>query len=261
MKVLKNIVQGIISLTAWISGVTTFAVAGSVVLVASLFIDPRRFDRLIKAACRLIMRALFVRVSVTGAQHLDLQRTYLFMSNHVNLFDVFVLYGHVPHSFRGVELEDHFNWFFYGRIIKAIGMIPISQTRARSALQSLEKAQQALDAGTSILILPEGGRTLTGRLAPFKRGTFYLAKAGRVDVAPMMMIDAFRINRKGSLLIRPGRMTLAVAPPIPYDEIKELPVEAIKALVFERMAALSEEERKQAQTVACRPVCAASEGL
>ncbi len=234
----------LVSGLAWISGVTVFMLAGSLVLLASLFMNPRRFDRLIKAACRLIVRALFVRVQVTGAQQLQAEKTYLFMANHVNLFDVFVLYGHVPHSFRGVELDDHFSWFFYGRIIKAIGMIPISHTRARSAMKSLEKAKEALDHGTSVLILPEGGRTLTGRLEPFKRGTFYLAKEGGVEVAPLMMIGAYAINRKGSLLIRPGKMTLAVGQPIGHGEIKDLTVDEIKTLVFERMKALSPEEKE-----------------
>lgn len=221
----------IISLIAWISGLSTFITLGSLILFLSLFVNPNHFSRFIKACCRCIVRSLFIRVKVKGRDLLYPNQTYLFMANHVNLFDVFVLYGYIPHFCRAVELDDHFTWPFYGRIIRRLGMIPISQTRARSALNSLNRAKEVLSKGISIIILPEGHRTLDGRLGPFQRGAFRLAKEGGVDIAPMALIGAFKINRKGSLLIRPGNMVLRFGEPVSYSDIGDLDVDQIRSMV------------------------------
>ncbi len=238
--------EKLISALAWTTGLCTFVPVGVMILFAGRMVHPRRFDRLIKLGCRAIMAALFVRISVEGRHHFKHDRTTLFVCNHVNIFDVFVLYGFIPNYFRGIELDEHFDWFFYGRIIRRLGMIPVSQTNARSALKSLKEAERAIEEGSSILILPEGGRTLDGNFQPFKPGAFTLAKRAGVDVVPMAMVGAYEIKRKGSLLIRPGRMILRFGKPIAYEEIKGLPVKEISALVRGRMLHLFNDETDHA---------------
>lgn len=228
----------LVSGLVWTTGLCAFVPVGVMAFVFSGLSHPRRFDQITKWACRVIVSALLIRVSVEGRRYFKPDRTYLFVCNHVNIFDVFVLYGHIPNYFRGVELDEHFDWFFYGPVIRRLGMIPISQTNARSALKSLKVAEQALAEDTSILILPEGGRTLDGRFQPFKPGAFTLAKRAGVDVVPLVMTGAFEIKRKGSLLIRPGRMTLRFGKPVAYREIKALPVKTISSLVRGRMLEL-----------------------
>jgi 1-acyl-sn-glycerol-3-phosphate acyltransferase len=236
---LKNIKINLVSILAWTLGLTIFIPFGLLVLALSILINPKHFDPFIKAGCRIVLRFLFIRVQVKGREHLQIQKTYLFMSNHVNLFDGFVLLGHIPNFIRGVELDEHFNWPFWGWIIRRLGMIPISHSNARSAMESLKKAKQMIAEGTSMVILPEGHRTLNGKFSPFKRGAFLLAKEAEVDIVPVVMVGAFEINRKGSLLIRPGKMTLRFGEPILYQDIKELNMEEIASLVHKKMSALS----------------------
>jgi 1-acyl-sn-glycerol-3-phosphate acyltransferase len=139
--------------------------------------------------------------------------------------------------FRGVELDEHFDWFFYGRIIRRLGMIPISQRNGRAALRSLKVAQAALADNTSILILPEGGRTLDGALQPFKKGAFVLAKRVAVEVVPVVMTGAFEILQRGRLFIRPGCIALHFGAPIAHGRLKPMEADAIADLVRQRMAA------------------------
>lgn len=230
--------ETLVSGAAWVCGLGSFIILGLLFLITSLFVDPKRFDLFIKAGCRLILRCMFIHVRVRGGGRIDPKRTHLFIANHVNSLDVFVLYGYIPNYFRGIELDEHFRWFFYGPIIRRLGMIPISQTNGRSALKSLKRAQQALSSGTSILILPEGGRTLDGRLQPFKRGSFLLAARARADIVPLAMVGAFDIYRKGRRLIRPGKMTLRFGAPIEYATIRDLDVSQIETLVRNRMMEL-----------------------
>lgn len=202
-----------------------------VVLLMGTLWHPKRFDLFTKWGCRRLFQSLLIRIKVDGASNFKKGSNYLFICNHVNIFDVFVLYGYIPNYFRGLELDEHFDWFYYGKLIRRLGMIPISQTNARSALKSLKEAQGAVKDGTSIVILPEGGRTLDGKLQPFKRGAFLLAKKAQVDIVPMAMVGAFRIKRKGNWLIRPGKMVLRFGKPIAYSEIKGMTLEEISALV------------------------------
>ena len=227
--------ERLVSGFVWITGLCTFVFLGSIVVFLSLFVQAKYFDGFVKACCRSVIRSLFIRINIEGRDHIRPDTTYLFMSNHVNIFDVFILFGYIPTLVRGVELDDHFTWPFYGRIIRRLGMIPISHSNPRAALKSLNSAKEAIAEGTSILILPEGGRTLDGQFKPFMRGTFLLAKQAGVDIVPMAMIGAFEIKRKGSNLIRPGKLTLRFGEPIPFEKIKDQKTKDISDYVRQKM--------------------------
>jgi 1-acyl-sn-glycerol-3-phosphate acyltransferase len=105
-------------------------------------------------------------------------------------------------------------------------------------MQSITAAQNAIEKGTSIIILPEGGRTLDGHFKPFKRGSFFLAKHAKVDIIPTVMLNAFQVMRKGSLKIRPGKIILRFGKIIPYESIQSLEIDEIKSLVHSEMTRL-----------------------
>jgi 1-acyl-sn-glycerol-3-phosphate acyltransferase len=232
---INKIIEGIISVIAWISGLCVFIPLGLVILSVSLIIDPKKVDRLIKAGCRTVLRFLFIRIESEGLHRFQKHKTYLFMSNHINLFDPFVLYGYIPNFIRGIELDKHFDWFFYGRIIRRLGMIPISHTNMQQAVKSLDEAKYRIKNGTSILILPEGGRTLDGKFKPFKRGAFHLAKEAGVDIVPLVMVGAYEIKRKGSLLIRPGTVILRFGNPIPHQTIRMMSIKETSDYIHAKM--------------------------
>ncbi len=241
MTILKRIVENLISAIAWICGFSAFLLVGILLLFMGIFINPRHFDGLIKAGCRFIMRMLFIRIRVEGRENVDPRRTYIFMCNHVNQFDGIVLYGYIANFARGVELDTHFKWFFWGWVLRRMEMIPISRTNARSAMNSLMQAKKALAGGASIMIMPEGTRTLTGKFGPFKKGPFLLAKEAGADIVPMVMIGAFEIKHKGSPLIRPGQMILRFGKPILYADTCELEANELKTLVHNKMLQLFEQ--------------------
>lgn len=212
---------------------------GGTIVLASFVLPMRTYDPVLKWMCRTLLKSIGIRVHVEGLQHIRREKTYLFMSNHVNIFDVFVLGGYLPQLVRGVELESHFRWFFYGMVIRRIGNIPISHHRPFSAMQSLRRAEEALRKGISIVLLPEGHRTLDGRLRPFKRAPFDMARHAGVDLVPVAMVNAFRINRKGSWLIRPGPLTLRIGEPIPYADLQLMSSVTLKEVVRDKIARLS----------------------
>jgi 1-acyl-sn-glycerol-3-phosphate acyltransferase len=137
--------------------------------------------------------------------------------NHVNFFDPLVLYAGFPGMARGVEEESHFDWPVYGPTIRRLGVIPISRADTPRALASLERAAVLIRERRdfSFAVLPEGTRTLDGRLGGFKRGGFHLAVQTGLDILPVIQVGAYRVNHKGTKLIRPGRVKFVIAPAVP----------------------------------------------
>ncbi len=215
------ILKYIISALLYVVAFFVFLLIGITTIILTYLFKPRQYDNLVKFFCRLFLNSLFIRVKCIGHEKIDKRRTYLFMCNHVNIFDVFLLNGYIPTFARGVELESHFSWPIWGKIATRFGTIPISHTKMISALKSLSLAEQAIQNGTSIIILPEGHRTRDGKMLPFMRGPFMLALNTKADIIPMAMIGAFKIKKTKHWLIQPGKVKLVFGEVISFQEIKD----------------------------------------
>ena len=237
---MKNVTfcQKVISVCVWITGLLVFVPLAVTVYLWAHFRHSPWFEHFTKAAARAVVRSFFIRVNVRGREKLAPDAAYLFVANHVNIFDVFVLFGYLPNVTRAIELEDHFSWPLYGRMINKLGIIPISQTNPRRAMLSLRRALRLMERGMSMIILPEGGRTITGHFKPFQPGAFYLAKKSNCPVVPVVMNNAFHIKRKTNWLIRPGTITLDIGTPLPPDSFTNQTIEACRDTLLARMTAM-----------------------
>lgn len=213
---MKRVFDSLRSALIWILVLPVFAVCCLLVLGTAMVHRGRGLDRLMKGSCRLILALCGVRVRWHGLENFKPDRSYIVMMNHVNFLDPFVLYGRFPGLARAIEEESHFRWPLYGPMIRRIGMIPINRKDSQQARQSLQQAADLTRArpDLSIVILPEGTRTRDGALGPFKRGGFFLALETGREILPIVQKGAYRINRKGSRLIRPGRIDLVMLPPV-----------------------------------------------
>jgi 1-acyl-sn-glycerol-3-phosphate acyltransferase len=214
---MKALFERLRSLLIWAVAFPVFVAACIVVWAGSFFLSGPPLERLIKRACRLILFFCGIRVSVSGAENLVPGRQYIVMMNHVNFFDPFVLNAGFPGFARGVEEESHFRWPVYGGTIRRLGVIPINRKDTAKAVGSMKRAAGWIRSrpGYSFVVLPEGTRTRDGTLGPFKRGGFLLALETGLEILPLVQSGADRINRKGSRLVRPGRIEMTIEPAIP----------------------------------------------
>ena len=224
-----------VSILIWILGSVYFVSLIPLAILLMILFKPRICDKAVKCICRFFVRGLFIRVRLEGLANIEPNRTYIFMSNHVNIFDAFVLNGYIPNFGRAVELDTHFTWPIYGAAIRRFGNIPISHKNPRQALESLKTAEQALNDGVSIIILPEGTRTLDGKLKPFKRGPFLLAKNVRFDIVPIVLQGSYHVKRKGDPLIRPGTIICRLGKIIPLAKIHQMKTEDLRPYVRQVM--------------------------
>ncbi len=211
------------------------------IMIQNIFNNQDIFNPVIRFMCRLIPVFFGISVKAKGMEKLDPKKSYIFIANHVNIFDGFILYGYIPHFVRGVELEEHFSWPIWGAVTSKIGNIPISHKNHRSAVKSLKKASEALKSGVSLIMLPEGHRTRDGKLLPFMRGPFRLALETKTDIAPVVMKNAFRIKSVGSKLVRPGKMELLFGEPIPYESFSESTDSELRSRMYEIMRQMTDQ--------------------
>ncbi len=233
-------INKIVTVFLYIIALILFLFIGITVIILSYLFKPRTYDRFVKWLCRFFVRSLFIRVKTIGTENFDHNKAYLFVSNHVNIFDLFILNGYIPNFARGVEQDKHFDWPIWGKVTARFGNIPISQTQFKSALKSLEKAEQAVREGTSIIIMPEGHRTRDGELLPFMRGPFMLALKTKADIVPMAMVGAFAVKKVTHRTIRPGKIKVVFGETILYENIKNLSSKELRDLVKDKIQKLIE---------------------
>lgn len=207
-----------------------------------MFLPKAQYDPMVKWMTKILLTLIGIRVKVEFAENLNRKGTYLFLSNHVNILDPFLLYGYIPTFVRGVELAAHFRWPIYGWTLRRMGHVPIDRDNAGRAIQSINKAAILLRKGTSMVILPEGRRTSDGKLAKLLRGSFILAKEGGRDLVPIIISGGWEITHRGSWKISPGKIKLKFGKVIREKEFRELSTNELRDLCRLRLKEISGEE-------------------
>jgi 1-acyl-sn-glycerol-3-phosphate acyltransferase len=201
----------LVSVLLWTVSWIHFVIGTTLVLLLGAIFGPKRIDRILRFHCRNVVRLAGARLSVRRAPGFDPSRTCLFVSNHVNIFDPFVLYSALPQFFRGIELESHFRVPVYGWLMKRFGNVPVPDARTPTGLKRTYRiTKEALDAGTSLVIFPEGSRTMDGKVGPFEMGGFRMARQLGYAIVPVTIQGAFEWHRKGSRMLRPGPVTVHI---------------------------------------------------
>jgi 1-acyl-sn-glycerol-3-phosphate acyltransferase len=159
-----------------------------------------------------------IKVSITGLEHLEADRSYIFMSNHQSNFDIPVLFSKLNVQFRWLAKAELFKIPIFGRGMRGAGYISIDRSDRRSAFKSLERAAESIRNGTSVLVFPEGTRSTDGHLLPFKKGGFVLAVDAAVPVVPIIIKGTHAIMQKGDMLIRRRPVQVQVLSPIDASE-------------------------------------------
>ncbi|MEX2208887.1 MAG: HAD-IB family hydrolase [Myxococcota bacterium] len=155
-----------------------------------------------------------IELEVEGEQHLWSDRPAVFIFNHQSALDVLLLCKLLRRDFVGVAKQELRRVPLLGTLAAWTGTVFVDRKNSKSAIAALQPAVDALRGGTSLAIAPEGTRTPTPRLAPFKKGAFHIAMQARVPIVPIVIKNALDALPKHGLVIRPARIDVVVHPPI-----------------------------------------------
>jgi len=190
-------------------------VCGVVVIVLSFFVrSGNPMHKVARFWGRSILVVSGVKVSVKGLSNVDLTAPYIYMPNHQSNFDIPVLLGHLTVQFRWLAKMELFKIPIFGRAMRKAGYISIDRNNRQSAFESLKVAADKIKSGISVLIFPEGTRSLDGRIRPFKKGGFVLAIDSGVPIVPVVITGTRAIMPKGRFRVYPGQVSMVIHKPI-----------------------------------------------
>ncbi len=160
----------------------------------------------------------------------------IFACNHESALDIWIAFKLLPRNFRFIAKQELFQLPVFGWYMRLGGHIPVDRGNHARAIQSLRQAGEAVRAGTSLVVFPEGTRSKDGRVHPFKKGPFVVAMEAGVPVVPVAISGSGRVTPKDAIAVVPGTIRVAVGKPV--DPRAFADKEALLAEVHHRVVAL-----------------------
>jgi 1-acyl-sn-glycerol-3-phosphate acyltransferase len=234
------------SVLLWAASGIHFGVVCSLLVILGIFVDPRRNDWPQRVFFRNILRLAGVKFEVRRSSGFDAASASIFVCNHVNLFDPFVIYSAIPQFVRGFELESHFRIPIYGWMMGRFGNIPVPDRPNRESVETMtRRAKAALDSGVSLIAFAEGSRTRDGHVHPFKKGIFNIAQKFGIPIVPMSIVGSYEFFQTGNWMLHPGKITVLLHDTIHTRKMSRSEVEALRQRVQQIVAAPVEESLRK----------------
>ena len=225
--------RSLVSLYYWVVGWGYYGPVLLILFFRSYFQAPRTYDSWIRRRTLTLFKLLNCNPQIEYAEALPEGEPLIFMANHSSLIDLPLLKAVIPQCYVGLLAENHTNYFLYGSMVKRMGNIPIKRDNIRSSLRSFNKAKQALEKGFQVVVLPEGGRSPTGQLMPFKRLVFRFAKESCAHIVPVSFSGVFNMNNKNSFHLNPSPIVVRFGKLIQADAIATLELEDIMEATYQ----------------------------
>ncbi|MBA3295401.1 MAG: 1-acyl-sn-glycerol-3-phosphate acyltransferase [Acidobacteria bacterium] len=198
-----------------IPAVSVFTIVlGTISLLSTLVDRTGNFaHRCARAWAWLILRTTGVRVRVTGLEHLEPGRSYVFASNHQSIYDIPIVFASIPAQLRIVAKASLGRIPFMGWHLHRAGHLLVD--RRNPGPDIVRKMARLVREGSSLIVFPEGTRSVDGAVGRFKKGSFAVAVDAQLPVVPVSVAGSRHVMQKGRLMVCPGDVLLTVHAPLP----------------------------------------------
>jgi len=185
----------------------------------------------------------FVRVKVSGRENFDKNTSYVFVANHQGAFDIFSIYGYLGHNFRWMMKKGLGSIPLVGWACRVSGHIYVDNSSPKAVRETMATAEKRLAGGMSVVVFPEGARTLDGRMHAFRRGAYALAMEFGLPVVPITIDGAYKVMPRSAVLPRPGVIRLTVHAPIYAPESGRHELASLMKQSYDAIASALPEEK------------------
>ncbi len=172
---------------------------------------------------------------MTGSEHLEADRSYVFASNHRSYLDTAALFRYTGKRIGLVAKKELLKVPVFGQGMGFVNIIAIDRSDPERAQASMEKARQVVKDGYSFGVFVEGTRAMPGELLPFKKGAFHLALQTDVPIVPVAIKNTDRMMGKKTGEAYTGEIEIVLLPPIETKgrDVMELLTETRAAIAGE----------------------------
>jgi 1-acyl-sn-glycerol-3-phosphate acyltransferase len=189
-------------------------VLGTISFTSSFFDKSGDFGhRCARLWSRLILATTGVHVQLKGAEHLDAAQSYVLASNHQSIYDIPILFASLPLQLRIVAKASLGSIPFLGWHLQRTGHLLVN--RKNPGADIVQKMRRLVSETHSLIVFPEGTRSVDGRVGRFKKGSFLVAVDASLPVVPVSVSGSRHIMPKGRLMVCPGHVRVVVHEPIP----------------------------------------------
>ena len=219
MGILATAVAAVRSVAAFL-GVSLYvlAVAPPGMAIAIWFKRPEVLYWLGRGGCRLGLATAGIRCRVVGSEHVRPERPTVYCINHSSNLEPPIIYLALQDAHPRLKIlykaELRKVFLVLRSAFDVVGFVPIDRHDRERSTQSIETAARSLRNGNSFMVFPEGTRSRSHELLPFKKGSFILAIRGKATIVPVAIQGAREAMRKGSPVIRPVTVSVRVGRPI-----------------------------------------------
>ncbi len=184
-----------------------------------------------------LLKICRIRLHVSSEAELDRSETYVFMVNHLSLFDIPTLLASTPVQCRFMAKRSLFKIPIFGWVLRVGGYVSVDRNSREGPRASFNRALEELRTGASLVVFPEGTRSLEGGLLPFKRGGLLLALRCGLPIVPVGIRGTRELRVRKSFAINPGEAEVRYGRPI---DLKGYGVRDVDRLSDELRARIAE---------------------
>jgi 1-acyl-sn-glycerol-3-phosphate acyltransferase len=190
-------------------------VAGTIgLLIAIPFKAKNLLYRLGHGGVALALGLAGIRYTVIGREHIPVGRAVVFCANHQSNVDPPVLFRALHRRLHILYKAELRKLPVLGRVFEVGGFVAVQREHRDAAFASIERAAESIRQGNSFLIFPEGTRSKTDALLPFKKGGLVMALRAQAPIVPVAIMGGRAAMQKGSAFVRPVNVTVRIGPPI-----------------------------------------------
>lgn len=201
-----------VSCLLWVSSILSFIVFGLGFILMSFVVPVQWLQPLGRWVSRGILIMAGQRIELIDDFPEPKNGPYIYMFNHTSLLDTFILIATIPEFTAAIGKAEQFKIPIWGYILKRWGAVAIHRSELNRAISALSAVEASLKSGRSLLISPEGTRSIDGRLQVFKKGPFHVAMNVPTPIVPIAIVGAFKAKRKGDWVLRPNTIRVHIAP-------------------------------------------------
>jgi 1-acyl-sn-glycerol-3-phosphate acyltransferase len=201
-----------------IYGIYSIAMFALLILPAWLYvlISPSRKSsaRVTTVALRAYLKVAGWHVLVKGREHLQDGKPYMFVANHTSYADIAVLMAALGTDYHFVAKSEVMAMPIFGTFLRKLGHYSFRREDPRARLEQAKQVEEALRRGESVFIFPEGTFNAQSGVRAFHLGAFKAATAAQREIVPVALNGTRRVLRDGSVLPRPGKISITICPPV-----------------------------------------------
>ncbi len=180
-----------------------------------------------KFGCRVYLWSAGARIHVKGLENLNPNQAYVFVANHQSNIDPPLLFAYLGHDAGAIAKKELLKVPLFKQGFPLVHIVPIDRSNREAAIESTKRGADELRRGHSLMAFPEGTRSVDGSVKEFRKGIFFMAIEGGVEIVPVVINDTRLVMRKGAGTCIPGDVYLETLPPVSTegftdDNIEEL---------------------------------------